>query len=375
MNRFLYSVPLIIFLACSKGSRKQLTSNRSLQPVFVNGEEGYACFRIPAIVQASNGHLLAFSEGRKNGCSDTGNIDLVMKRSSDNGTTWGSVQLIWDDSTNTCGNPAPIVDLETGNIHLLSTWNLGTDREQQIIDQTSVDTRKVFVLQSSDDGHTWNSPREITEQTKLPEWTWYATGPGSGIQLQQGPRAGRLIAGCDHIEASSKKYFSHVIFSDDHGQTWQLGGSTPKDQVNECEVAELSDGRLMLNMRNYDRQQKQRQTAISEDGGMTWMRQQYDTVLVEPICQASLQAYNHQNISALLFSNPASKENRVNMSVRVSYDDGQSWADSVILHLGPAAYSDLAVLSDGSIGCLFEAGVDSPYEKIVYGKLTLVDIN
>jgi len=294
-----------------------------------------------------------------------------MKRSEDHGATWSAIQLIWDDSTNTCGNPAPIVDLETGNIHLLTTWNLGTDHEAQIIDQTGADTRRVFVLQSVDHGQTWSQPQEITGSTKLPEWTWYATGPGSGIQLQHSAHAGRLMAGCDHIEAGSKKYFSHVIFSDDHGQTWQLGGSTPRDQVNECEVAELPDGRLMLNMRNYDREQKQRQTAISEDDGMTWIQQEHHKVLIEPICQASLQSYQYQNISALLFSNPASKESRVNMCVRVSYDNGQSWPESVILHSGPAAYSDLVVLRNGTIGCLFEAGENGPYEKIVYSKLVL----
>ena len=369
VNRTILVFTLMVLWSCSKEKSGPLIHLQPLHPVFVSGQEGYACFRIPAIVQAANGHLLAFSEGRKKGCSDTGDIDLVMKRSEDGGVTWGAIQLIWDDSINTCGNPAPVVDLETGTIHLLSTWNLGTDFEPQIIDQTSEDTRHVFVLQSTDDGQKWSHPRKITEQTKLPEWTWYATGPGSGIQLLKAPHAGRLMVACDHIEAGSKRYFSHVIFSDDHGQTWQLGGSTPEDQVNECEMAELSDGALMLNMRNYDRQQKQRQKAISEDGGRTWIEQQHDPALMEPICQASLQAYNHQQINALLFSNPASKEHRVNMCVRLSVDNGQSWPDSVILHQGPAAYSDLVVLSNGHIGCLFEAGEERPYESIVYGRM------
>ncbi len=369
-----FCLALATIYACSDENRKYLVYQQPPEPVFVSGKDGYACFRIPAIVQAPNGHLLAFSEGRKDGCSDTGNIDLVMKRSDDGGTTWGVIQLIWDDSSNTCGNPAPIVDLETGDIHLLSTWNLGTDHESHIIDQTSEDTRHVFVLQSSNGGIDWSRPREITDQTKLGEWSWYATGPGSGIQLQQGPKAGRLMAGCDHIEATSKKYFSHIILSDDHGETWQLGGTTPIDQVNECEVVELSDGRLMLNMRNYDRRQKYRQTAISEDGGLTWTQQQH-TGLPEPICQASLQSYNYQNFSALLFSNPASQESRANMSVRVSFDDGLSWTDSVVLHAGPAAYSDLLVMNDGRIGCLFESGEDTPYEKIVYARIDLEDKN
>ncbi|MCA9080940.1 MAG: exo-alpha-sialidase, partial [Planctomycetaceae bacterium] len=100
-----------------------------------------------------------------------------------------------------------------------------------------------------------------------PDWTWYATGPGSGIQMEAGPHQGRLVIPCDHIQAQTKHYYSHVIYSDDHGASWRLGGSSPQHQVNECEVVELDDGRLLLNMRNYDRSHKARQVAFSNDGG------------------------------------------------------------------------------------------------------------
>ena len=360
-----------ILFACTKEQAPKLVKLNPAQPVFTSGADGYACFRIPAIISTNSGRLIAFAEGRKLGCSDTGDIDLVMKHSDDGGITWSPLQVVWDDSTNTCGNPAPIFDQKKGVIHLLSTWNLGIDREAQIIDQTSKDTRHVYLLQSLDNGKTWTAPREITKQTKLPSWTWYATGPGSGIQLKQAPYVGRLILGCDHIEAESKKYYSHVIYSDDHGETWQLGGSTPFDQVNECEVAELPGARLMLNMRNYDRNQRKRQTAISKDGGMTWVDQQHDATLIEPICQASLHTYKYQKQTALLFSNPASEAERVNMSLRISFDWGQSWPDSVVLHKGPSAYSDLVVQKDGIIGCLFEAGRESPYESIVYRRVEI----
>ena len=354
---------------CQKIASSELTKLGQAIPVFTEGKDGYTCFRIPAIIQAQKGDLLAFAEGRKNGCSDTGDIDLVMKRSQDGGLSWGSLQVVWNDSTNTCGNPAPVLEQETGLVSLLSTWNLGSDKEPAIIDQTSTDTRRVFILQSPDQGQSWTPPREITSQTKLPNWTWYATGPGSGIQLKQGHHKGRLMIACDHIEAESKKYFSHVIFSDDLGKTWELGGSSPEDQVNECEVAELPGGTLMLNMRNYDREKKYRQTAISIDGGITWKDQKHDIHLIEPICQGSLQIYHDQ--TTLLFSNPASKEKRINMSLRTSYDSGATWPDALVLHEGPAAYSDLVALEDGVIGCLYEAGEDSPYEAIVFQRVAL----
>lgn len=335
-------------------------------PVFVNGESGYACFRIPAIICTEKGILVAIAEGRKRGCSDTGDIDLVSKRSKDGGKTWSELRVIWDDHDNTCGNPAPVLDRSTGTIHLLSTWNLGEDREPQIIDQTSTDTRRVFVLQSADEGESWSTPVEITSSVKLSQWTWYATGPGSGIQLQYGSHQGRLMVACDHIEAGTKKYFSHVIFSDDHGQNWQLGGTTPMDKVNECEVAELTNGDLLLNMRNYDRSQQKRQVAWSKDGGLTWTDQRFQDELIEPICQGSLLVYRHKNQSALLFSNPASTEKRENMCLKISYDSGLTWPQTTVLFPGPSAYSDLVIDKKGRMGCLFESGVKNPYEQIIY---------
>lgn len=381
--RYLFiSVFLGLFVACQPDlpPTSALVSEGESVPVFVSGEEGYACFRIPAVISTSKGELIAFAEGRKNGCSDTGNIDLVMKRSADGGKSWSPIQLIWDDGENVCGNPAPVLDETTGVIHLLSTWNLGSDKESEIIAQTSEDTRHVYVLSSSDGGETWSEAREITATTKLPNWTWYATGPGSGIQASVGRHGGshdggtlveRMMVACDHIEAESKHYYSHVIYSDDHGQSWQLGGSTPNHQVNECEVVQLSDGNLMLNMRNYDRNVRRRQTAISKDGGLTWTDQKHDSTLIEPICQASLQSYAHGEKELLLFSNPASEEKRIRMTVRASEDQGQSWKHSLLLHEGPSAYSDLVVMKDGLIGCLFEMGVESPYETISFGRVRI----
>ena len=360
-NYFLIFIAVI--LANHHSNSQELEG--SAYPVFVSGNEGYACFRIPAIVKLFDGSLLALAEGRKAGCSDTGDIDLVSKRSSDGGNTWSTLQLIWDDGENTCGNPVPIIDQNNQRLHLLSTWNLGSDHEREIIAGTSTDTRRIYYLYSDDGGLSWSVPEEITSQVKLPDWTWYATGPGSGIQLQLGKDAGRLMAGCDHIEANSKKYYSHVIYSDDSGTTWKLGGSSPNDQVNECEVAETTDGQLILNMRNYDRKQKTRQIAISRDGGLSWIHQHHDSTLIEPICQASLHRHDHY----LLFSNPASSEKRTHMTVRSSLDNGKTWTTQTLLHNGPSAYSDLVSLDAHIVGCLFESGENSPYEKIIFQRM------
>jgi sialidase-1 len=341
--------------------------------LFVSGQDGYHTYRIPAIAVTNQGTLLAFCEGRKRGGGDAGDIDLLLKRSTDGGQTWSDPFIVWDDDENTCGNPCVVVDRSTGAIWLLMTWNLGKDHERQIIAQTSKDTRRVYVTHSQDDGVTWAAPREITADVKLPDWTWYATGPGSGIQIQQGPHQGRLVIPCDHIEAESKHYHSHVIYSDDHGATWQLGGRSPDHQVNECEVVEIANGRLMLNMRNYERSKKYRQIAISDDGGITWGDQRFDEALIEPICQAAIERYDGPDDDSfvLLFSNPASQTDRVKMTVRASEDGGQTWPHARLLHEGPSAYSDLAVLQDGTIACLYEFGEQKRYEKIVLAKFSL----
>ena len=190
-------IPILIFIIV--GFANYAFSQDPLDYLFKSGTEGYQCFRIPAIVTTTEGTLLAFAEGRKKGCSDTGNIDLVMKRSEDNGKTWSNLLVIRDDGENVCGNPAPVVDESTGTIHLLSTWNLGEDPEKKIIEGNSKDTRRVFVMESGDDGKSWSSPLEITSSVKQDHWTWYATGPCHGIQLKEGPHRDRLIIPCDHI--------------------------------------------------------------------------------------------------------------------------------------------------------------------------------
>ncbi len=341
-----------------------------LDYLFESGIEGYECFRIPAIVTTSKGTILAFAEGRKKGCSDTGDIDLVMKRSEDNGKTWGNLLVLRDDGENVCGNPAPVVDESTGTIHLLSTWNLGEDPEKKIIEGKSKDTRRVFVMESGDDGKSWSDPLEITGSVKLDRWTWYATGPCHGIQLKEGPHRGRLLIPCDHIEAVSKKYYSHTIYSDDQGKTWELGGTTPQDQVNECTVAELPDGRVMLNMRNYDRSQKSRKVAFSDDGGLSWSDIVADITLIEPICQASLLGVYTAAKHTLLFLNPADENKRQMMTLRISGDEGSTWTGSLVLHQGPAAYSDMTQLSNGNLGCFYEAGHSNPYQGIIFQEVS-----
>lgn len=344
--------------------------------VFQQGAEGYSCFRIPAIVMTRSGELLAFSEGRKNDCSDEGDIDLVMKRSLDSGKTWSKLQVIWSDGENTCGNPAPVVDRNTGTIRLLMTWNYGHDDIGMINAGTSKDTRRVYLTSSTDDGKTWDTPKEITPSVKAPGWGWYATGPCHGIQITQGTFKDRMIVPCDYIEVGAgRRGNSHVIYSDDGGATWKLGGKVPALSglnPNESTVAELKDGRLLLNMRVGGNDYR-RLASVSADGGITWSAAYNEETLIDPVCQGSLLSATVKGSHRLFFSNP-SATTRINMTVHMSGNDGKDWDKKNAVFAGPSGYSDLVLLSDTHVGLLFEGGLSRYFNGIAFRKVPIADI-
>lgn len=322
--------------------------------IFRAGEGGYHTYRIPALIVSRQGTLLAFCEGRRNSASDAGNIDLVLRRSFDGGRTWAAMQTVVDAGEDTVGNPTPVVERKTGAILLLMTRNPGRVTERE----TGPNDRTVWMARSTDDGATWSPPAEITAQVKQPGWTWYATGPGNGIQL----RSGRLVIPCDH-NSSDNRRFSHVIYSDDRGATWKIGGIA-EEGTNESAVVELKNGELLLNMRSYHGKHR-RAVQRSRDGGLTWSPLILDDALIEPVCQASMIADSRGRV---LFSNPAATT-RARMTVRMSVDGGHTWTASRVLHEGPAAYSSLAALRGNHIGLLYELGQANPYERIAFARM------
>lgn len=314
--------------------------------VFIGRQGGYRVYRIPSIIETNEGTLLAFCEGRQS-ISDTGNIDLVMKRSFDNGRTWTDLQVVVDNGEDTAGNPAPVVDRFTGTIWLPFNTNPAHNSKD----------RRTHITKSLDDGETWSEPTEITDLVKPEGWTWYAVGPGRSIQLE----SGRFIVPCDHHDSNNGTSASHVIYSDD-GVDWRLGGILGPD-TDESQVVQLEDGSLLINMRDLSDEHR-RAIARSNDEGLTWTETTRDEALVDPSCQGSLL----QTPYGVLFSNPASNFPllRHKLTVRLSLDGGETWAFSKEIHRGGSAYSALSLLPDGRLGCLYENGIlpFRPYDRI-----------
>jgi sialidase-1 len=362
------------------------TGDPEQQALFVAGEGGHHTYRIPALVATTRGAVLAFCEGRRDSARDYGEIDLLLRRSTDGGHSFDAPRVVVTQAGWTCGNPAPVVDRETGVVWLLFCKNLARGGEDLICAGEA--PRTVWVTHSGDDGVSWTPPVEITAAVKPAGWSWYATGPGHGIQLRHGPRAGRLVVACDHIvlrdRSRADPHHAHVVLSDDHGATWRLGGIAGEG-TNESTCVETAGGWLYLNCRNRRREgvwRPHRAVAWSNDGGETFSPLVRDAALPEPVCQASVCRLAEPAPGApgaVLFSNPAAvselRGGRNHLTVRLSRDECQTWALSRVLWPGPAAYSDLCVAPPEDAPsptalCLYERGTDGPYETLTLARLT-----
>lgn len=336
--------------------------------VFTNVADGYPVFRIPAVVRANDGTLLAFCEGRA-GTSDGGNIDLVLKRSTDNGVTWGPLILVQDEGGTaaiTIGNPAPVVDRRTGHIHLLFCRENDT----------------VFHTVSTDKGLTWAPRREITSGLKRAGWGWYATGPVHGIQLKHGNQAGRLVVPANHrigaAGSDSGPFGSQILYSDDQGATWHMDavfeeadGASPNETTLE-ELTPASPGggsRVYINSRDYGSDAGNRSEAWSADGGTTYsVPYNGNPFFVTPVCQGSLLRYSStadgDSRNRLLFSSP-NGGSRSNGALWISNDDAGMWSQPKSIHTGAYAYSDMVRTTDNHLGILFETGASvNQYQSI-----------
>ncbi len=355
--------------------------------VFASGTEGHKSYRIPAIISLSNGELLAFAEGRVHGSGDFGDINIVLKRSSDGGRTWGAIQTVVNYDQLQAGNPAPVLDITdprypNGRIFLF--YNTGNNHEGEV--RKGKGLREVWYKTSEDGGITWGDAVNITTQVHSPnqpsvnaayqfpnDWRSYANTPGHAMQFQKGKYRGRIFVAANHSAGEPRNRFedydAHGFYTDDHGRSFRLGASLQVAGSNESIAAELADGRLMMNSRNQKGDIRARIVSLSSNGGETWDTTYFDKNLPDPVCQASLLTVGKKKGKNILaFCNAADEQRRDNLALRISFDDGQTWKKKIVIYKNPAqqspaAYSDIVKLSKRTIGILFEK---DNYSRIVF---------
>ncbi|MFE6333472.1 exo-alpha-sialidase [Streptomyces sp. NPDC057806] len=354
---------------------------------YVSGQGGYDTYRIPATITTRRGTLLAFAEGRHDGAGDSGNIDVVVRRSFDGGCTWDPLRVVAAGNGDTRGNPSPVVDPRTGAVVLVTSYNGGKVTEGQIMrgEVTPEQSRRVFVQKSWDDGVRFSAPRDITDQVKLPNWRWYATGPGHAVALRHGAHPGRLVVPSNHSAApppgsadsgqEPKYYGGHAIYSDDGGNTWHMGFLDDvydnRHNANETAAAELPDGRIYFNARDqHGADIGHRIDSWSADGARTLVRPYavQPTLNEVPVVQASVLQLPGSG-APLLFAGPSVPTSRQSMAVWRSANGGVTFTKAVTLSEQRAAYSDLVQVDPATVGVLYETGAKSPYESIEFRRL------
>jgi sialidase-1 len=349
--------------------------------LFISGQGGYAAYRIPGMVVTARGSVLVYCEARLNDRSDWSTMDILLRRSTDAGSTWEPprrvVRVPNPEPENpvavarklgvphgpTYNNPIAIAD-RSGAVHLLFC----------------LEYLRCFYARSDDDGRTFSAPVEITGTFNRfrpgYEWKVLSVGPGHGIQLRNGRLLASVRLALGDGRTPLRPTVAATIFSDDSGRTWQPGElaiRNSEDTVNPNEplLVELADGRVMMNVRNESKLQR-RLVTTSPDGATRWSLPRFDPALLDSGVMASLVRFTQPPAARknrLLFANPHDLKARANLSIKLSYDEGATWPVNRTLEPGPSAYCDLAVLPDGRILCFYERG--STDGQQLYGRLTL----
>ena len=364
--------------------------------LWTGGEGGYKMYRIPGIVVTAKGTVLAYAEARRNSGNDWDTIEIVMRRSVDGGRTFDPQRVIADVAGPIQRNPVAIERKQaTPDDRTFNNPVAIADRNGAVHFLFCLEYMRVFYMHSDDDGKTFTAPVEITSvfDAFRPAYAWrvVATGPGHGIQLVNGRLLVPIWLSLGTSGNGHHPSVAATIYSDDRGATWHAGGIAMADTAefpdpNETAAVQRSDGRVMLNIRT-EAKANRRTIVTSKDGATDWSLPRLQQDLPDPICFASLMRLSTKKTgrrNRLLFSNPDSltrgdgrdilSKDRNNLTVYLSYDEGNSWPVKRTLEEGSSGYSDLAVLPDGTILCLYEAGDDPgsfPNRKLVLARFNL----
>ena len=277
-----FSFAAILLSCCGAARGDSPTTEPTRVDVFVAGAE-YPSFRIPSVVVSREGTLLALAEGR-NVHRDQAANDIVLRRSTDGGKTWGKLIVVAEDGENSLNNPQAVVLPESGRILLMyQRYPAGIREPQVVAGHDGPNICRNFLTHSDDDGRTWSKSRDVTKSTKRPQGvTSIAGGPGVGIVLTRGKHRGRIVMPFN--EGPFGRWKVYAVYSDDGGETWVCGDTAPnggKGTANEVQMVELADGTVMLNARSQGGN-RLRKIALSRDGGQTWSQLSDDPQLPDP---------------------------------------------------------------------------------------------
>lgn len=348
------------------------------------GQDGVHTSRIPVLGSTPRGTLLCVYDLRRRSQRDLqGDIDVGLSRSTDGGQTWEPFRVIMDQGAfgglpqdqNGVGDPGMVIDQQTGTVFVFALWVHGKPGKHQWRGDGSEPgfeigkTAQFLLVRSDDDGRTWSAAENLTRVLKSEEWILFAPSPQQGIQLADGT----LVMPVQGRDADGP--FAALMLSADHGNTWQVAPRAYSGG-NECQVAELGDGTLMLNIRNGDRHR--RAVVVSGDRGQTWsLHATHEQALVEPACNGSLYRWVHRRDPGvpplLLFANPRDEKARVRHTILVSRDDGQTWPerDRLLLDEGRGfGYPSLSRVDDEHLGIVYEGSqAHLVFERISRGEL------
>ncbi|HMR19636.1 MAG TPA: sialidase family protein, partial [Sphingobacterium sp.] len=386
---------------------KEKSLHRLAVAVRRHTQDGVHTSRIPGIITAKDGSLISVYDARYESSRDLqGHMDIAVSRSLDKGLNWLPMEIAIDmgeygglpQKLNGVSDANILLDENTGDIYIAGLWMYG------VIDETGTwypgirngeeiwnhqwrtkgsqpgfgikQTSQFLIVKSTDHGKTWSDPVNLTEMCKKEEWWLWAPAPGHGLTLKNGtlimPTQGRDETG---------KPFSNITYSKDSGKTWVTSNPALLRSTTECMAVELEDGRIMLNMRsNYNSTHKGddngRAIATTTDLGETWTEHPTSHhALIEPTCMASILKHRYNKSgdskSIIVFCNPDSKYQRINITLKVSTDDAESWERKIVLDEGRGrGYSCMTSIDEETIGVLYE----SSQADLVFQRVSLKDL-
>jgi sialidase-1 len=331
--------------------------------LYTHGEAGVDTYRIPALAQTKSGTLIAIADARRDSAGDLpGHIMLVMRRSFDNGVSWTASKTVRSPRGGGVGDASLLLDKKTGRVWCFFAYGpLGVGfMNSRAGTRTGHGTLQVHAMYSDDDGNRWSAPVDLTPQIKDVTWQGLFATSGTNIQTSKGRYLVPLVIRDAHGVISARN-----AYSDDAGKTWKVGQSLGAG-TDESHAVELKDGTILQNIRDgYTRL-----VARSPDGGITFSDPEPDPALIDPKCNAGIAHFKRGRQDILIFTNAASRK-RENLTVRLSFDGGHTWPNAKILAAGPAGYSTVVPLRDGTIAVLYERGKRSSSERITFARFNL----